>query len=220
MVRGHGYFKRLGPGLVTGAADDDPSGIGTYSQVGAAYGFALLWFMPLVGIMAAAVQEMAARLGLVTGQGLSSLIKTRFSRWVLLACVLVAVANTFNIAADLAAMGASARLVIPLPSGVLAVAMAGATLALEIFLPYHSYSRVLRYLALSLVAYVAVLFLVQIDWSAVLDGLTAPPLIFVMLLLARSRRTLGDRRSGMVSTTLVGLTLAASIAVPIAYVLS
>ena len=176
-MRGHGYFKRLGPGLVTGAADDDPSGIGTYSQVGAAYGFALLWSIPLVGVMAAAVQEMAARLGLVTGKGLSSLIKDRFSRWVLLACVLlVAVANTFNIAADLAAMGASAKLVIPLPSGVLAVVMAGTTLALEIFLPYHRYSRVLRYLALSLGAYVAVLFLVHVDWSAVLEGLVTPDL--------------------------------------------
>jgi NRAMP (natural resistance-associated macrophage protein)-like metal ion transporter len=171
-LRGHGYFKRLGPGLVTGAADDDPSGIGTYSQVGAAFGFALVWTTLVVLPMAAAVQEMAARLGLVTGRGLGSLIRERFPRRVLLACVvLVATANTVNIAADLAAMGASAHLVIPLPSSVLTVAMAALMLGLEIFVSYHRYSRILRYLAISLVAYVVVLFTVSVDWAAVLRGL-------------------------------------------------
>lgn len=177
LLRGHGYFKRLGPGLVTGAADDDPSGIGTYSQVGAAYGFAILWSTLAVAPMAAAVQEMAARLGLVTGRGLSALIRERFSRGVLLACVvLVAVANTFNIAADLAAMGASAHLVVPLPSTVLTIVMAAVMLGLEIFLSYHRYARVLRYLALSLLAYVLVLFMVDVDWGAVLRGLLVPNL--------------------------------------------
>jgi NRAMP (natural resistance-associated macrophage protein)-like metal ion transporter len=172
MLRGHGYFKRLGPGLVTGAADDDPSGIGTYSQVGAAFGFALVWSTIVVLPMAAAVQEMAARLGLVTGHGLGTLIKSRFPRWVLLACVvLVATANTFNIAADLAAMGASATLVIPLPQTVLTVIMAATMLALEIFVSYHRYARILRYLAVSLGAYVIVLVAVNVDWTAVIEGL-------------------------------------------------
>ncbi|MGZ4798924.1 MAG: NRAMP family divalent metal transporter [Acidimicrobiia bacterium] len=171
-LRGHGYFKRLGPGIVTGAADDDPSGIGTYSQVGAAFGFALVWSTIVVLPMAAAVQEMAARLGLVTGHGLGTLIRNRFPRWVLLGCVaLVAIANTFNIAADLAAMGASAGLVIPLPTIVLTVVMAGVMVALEIFVSYHRYARILRYLALSLVAYVVVLVAVDVDWAAVLHGL-------------------------------------------------
>jgi NRAMP (natural resistance-associated macrophage protein)-like metal ion transporter len=171
-LRGHGYFQRLGPGLVTGAADDDPSGIGTYSQVGAAFGFALVWSTWMVLPMAAAVQEMAARLGLVTGHGLGTLIKSRFPRWVLLGCVvLVAIANTFNIAADLAAMGASAALVVPLPSEVLTVVMAASMLTLEILVPYHRYARILRYLAISLGAYVIVLFAVHVNWGAVLDAL-------------------------------------------------
>jgi len=174
-LRGHGYFKRLGPGLVTGAADDDPSGIGTYSQVGAAYGYLLLWSLPLVGLMAAAVQESAARLGLVTGRGLGTLIRAHFSRRVLVACVtLVAVANTFNIAADLAAMGASAALVVSLPAAVLTVALAVVMLVLELFVSYHRYARILRHLALSLGAYLIVLLMVNVDWGAVLTGVASP----------------------------------------------
>jgi NRAMP (natural resistance-associated macrophage protein)-like metal ion transporter len=172
-LRGHGYFKRLGPGFVTGAADDDPSGIGTYSQVGAAYGYSLLWSLPVVGVMAAAVQETAARLGLVTGRGLGTLIRERCGRRVLVgAVVLVAVANTFNIAADLAAMGSSAALVVPVPGVLLTVALATVMVVLELLVPYHRYARILRFLALSLVAYLVVLFMVDADWSAVLDGLT------------------------------------------------
>ena len=171
-LHGGRYFRRLGPGLVTGAADDDPSGIGTYSQVGAAFGFALVWSTIVVLPMAAAVQEMAARLGLATGCGLGTLIRRRFPRWVLLGCVaLVATANTFNIAADLAAMGASAHLVVPVPGPVLTVVMAAGMLALEIFVSYHRYARILRYLAISLVAYVVVLFAVHVDWAAVARGL-------------------------------------------------
>ncbi len=170
-LRGRGYFKRLGPGLVTGAADDDPSGIGTYSQVGAAYGVSLLWSMPVVGVMAAAVQETAARLGLQTGVGLSTLIRRHLGRRVLVVCVvLVAIANTFNIAADLAAMGAAIRLEIPLPETVLTIALALGMVVLELLVPYHRYSRVLRVLALSLGAYIVVLFTVNADWSAVAHG--------------------------------------------------
>ena len=174
-MRGHGYFKRLGPGLVTGAADDDPSGIGTYSQVGAAFGTSLLWSMPIVGVMAAAVQETAARLGLGTGVGLGTLIRTHFSRRVLVGCVvLVAIANTFNIAADLASMGAALHLEIPVPEAVLTVAMAAVMMALELLVSYHRYSKVLRVLALSLGAYLVVLVMIDVDWSAVARGFTHP----------------------------------------------
>lgn len=174
-LRGHGYFKRLGPGIVTGAADDDPSGIGTYSQTGAAYGVTLLWSLPLVGVMAAAVQETAARLGLVSGTGLSTLIKRHLGRRILFVCVLlVAVANTFNIAADLAAMGASLHLLVPVPETALTVALAAGMMVLELLVPYHRYSRVLRVLALSLGAYVIVMFMVNADWSEVLRGFVDP----------------------------------------------
>lgn len=170
-LRGHGYFKRLGPGLVTGAADDDPSGIGTYSQVGAAYGVSLLWSMPIVAVMAAAVQETAARLGLQSGVGLSTLIRRHLGRRILLvSVVLVAIANTFNIAADLAAMGAAIRLEIPLPQTLLTIGLAVGIMALELFVAYHRYSRVLRVLALSLGAYLIVVFMVDADWSAVARG--------------------------------------------------
>ncbi len=176
-IRGRGYFKRLGPGIITGAADDDPSGIGTYSQVGAAYGYGILWSTLLVAPMAVAVQEMAARLGLVTGRGLASLIRERFPRWVLLSCVgLVTLANTFNIAADLASMGASAHLVVPLPPELLTVVMAAGMLTLELFLSYRRYANVLRFLALSLLAYVFVLFAINVDWAAVLRGFFEPNL--------------------------------------------
>src|SRR6266540_206125 len=101
-LRGFGYFKRLGPGLVTGASDDDPSGIGTYSQVGASFGYGLLWTALISLPLASAVQETAARLGLSSGKGLAALIKERFPRGILVGAVtLVAIANTFNIGADL-----------------------------------------------------------------------------------------------------------------------
>lgn len=174
-LRGAGYFKRLGPGLVTGAADDDPSGIGTYSQVGAAYGTGILWSTLFVAPMAAAVQEMAARLGLVTGRGLSTLLRERFPRWVLyVAVLLVAIANTFNIAADLASMGAAVHLVVAIPPAVLVVVLTGVMLGLEVAIPYHRYSRILRWLALSLLSYLFVLAMVDVDWGAVAHGLFIP----------------------------------------------
>jgi NRAMP (natural resistance-associated macrophage protein)-like metal ion transporter len=167
-LRGHGYFKRLGPGIVTGAADDDPSGIGTYSQVGAAQGLSLLWMAPFLLPLAVGVQESTARLGLVTGKGLGTLIRERFPRWVLVgAVVLLASANTLNIAADLASMGAALRLLIPIPTAAGVVMFAVMMAAAEVLVPYHRYSRVLRWFALSLVAYVLVLGVVHVDWSAV-----------------------------------------------------
>jgi NRAMP (natural resistance-associated macrophage protein)-like metal ion transporter len=178
-LRGHGYFSRLGPGLVTGAADDDPSGIGTYSQVGAAFGYSLLWSTIAVAPMAAAVQETAARLGLVTGQGLAALLRARFPRPVLYAALILTItANTFNIGADVAAMASAIRLVVDLPTEVLVVAVTGAMLGLELTLPYHRYARVLRWLALSLLAYVIVLALVDVDWHQVVSAVVSPTFEF------------------------------------------
>jgi NRAMP (natural resistance-associated macrophage protein)-like metal ion transporter len=174
-LRGPGYFKRLGPGLVTGAADDDPSGIGTYSQVGAAFGFGLLWTTLATLPLAIAVQEATARLGLVTGKGLAALLRERFPRPVLVgAVILVAVANTFNIGADIASMAAAAGLLVPVPQSVAAVAFALVTIVLEVTVPYHRYARVLRWLALSLLAYVGVLVVVHVDWTAVLAHTLVP----------------------------------------------
>lgn len=176
-VRGFGYFRNLGPGLITGASDDDPSGIGTYSQVGAAFGFGLLWTALFTLPLAAAVQETAGRLGLVTGRGLASLIKERFPRWVLIGSVaLVAVANVFNIGADLGSMAAAIRLLVPVPFAILVVAITGGMLALEIVLPYRRYARILRWLTLSLLAYVLMLFVIDVDWSQVLHATLIPSL--------------------------------------------
>lgn len=167
-VRGYGYFSRLGPGIVTGAADDDPSGIGTYSQVGAQAGNQLLWTAPALLPLAYAVQEASARIALVTGQGLASVIRQRFPRAVLTICVLlVVIANTVNIAADLAAMASVLNMLIGLEQ-LLGVFIFGLGIVLtEMFVPYHRYTRVLRWLTLSLLAYIGVLFVVEVDWAQV-----------------------------------------------------
>ena len=178
-MRGHGYFKRLGPGIVTGAADDDPSGIATYSQVGAAQGLSLLWMAPFLLPLAVGVQESSARLGLVTGKGLGTLIRERFPRWVLVGAVLlVASANTLNIAADLASMGAALRLLVPVPAGAGVVLFALGIAVAEVVVPYHRYSRVLRWFALSLVAYVLVLGVVHVNWATVVARTFVPRFSF------------------------------------------
>ena len=176
---GRGYFRRLGPGLITGAADDDPSGIGTYSQVGAAFGFQLLWTTIVALPFAAAVQEATARLGLFSGKGLAALIKQEFSRTVLYVSLgLVVAANTFNIGADLGSMAAATNLIVPIPSYVLVVIFTAGMAALEIAIPYHHYSRVLRWLCLSLLSYVAVLFIIKVSWSDVARHTFIPELNF------------------------------------------
>ena len=168
-LRGSGYFRRLGPGIVTGAADDDPSGIGTYSQVGAATGLSMLWTAVLALPLATAVQEATARLGLVTDKGLAALIKEHFSRKVLMvAILLVTAANTFNIGADIGSMAAATRLLIGVPHIVLVLVLTVVMVTLEIAIPYQSYSRVLRWLCLSIVAYLAVLLFIDASWSDVL----------------------------------------------------
>jgi hypothetical protein len=172
-IRGAGYFSRIGPGIVTGAADDDPSGIGTYSQVGAQFGYRFLWAAPVLLPFAFAIQETCARLALVTGQGLARVIKRRMPNWVLIVTVfLVALANTVNIAADLSSMAAVVTMFSPI-SQLLAVALIAILVgAAEILIPYHQYARVLRWLCLSLLTYVAVLVVANVDWQQVVNGLT------------------------------------------------
>jgi NRAMP (natural resistance-associated macrophage protein)-like metal ion transporter len=177
--RGRGYFQRVGPGLVTGAADDDPSGIGTYSQVGAAFGFGLLWSTLVALPLAIAVQEATARLGLSSGQGLASLIRREFPKWVLyVAVVLVVAANSFNIGADLGSMAAATHLIVPIPQIVLVVLFTGAMAFLEVAVPYHTYAKFLRWLCISLLSYIVVLFIVNVDWGDVLHGLLVPQFTF------------------------------------------
>lgn len=157
---------------MTGAADDDPAGIGTYSHVGAAFRFDLVWTALVSLPLASAVQETAARLGLVSGRGLMSLIKDRFSHPVLwLATVLVVGANTFNIGADLGSMAEAFRLLVPIPFALVVVATAAVILLLEVFVSYDRYSLILRWLALSIFAYVLEPFVVNVDWSQVVAGL-------------------------------------------------
>jgi NRAMP (natural resistance-associated macrophage protein)-like metal ion transporter len=171
-LHGFGYFRRLGPGFVTGAADDDPAGIGTYSQVGAAFRYDLLWTALISLPLASAVQETAARLGLASGRGLMALIRARFARPVLwFAAALVVGANAFNIGADLGSMAEAFRLLIPLPFALLVISMAGVILLLEVFVNYERYSLILRWLALSIFAYVVELLVVNVSWSDVAAGL-------------------------------------------------
>ena len=194
-VRGKGYLSRLGPGIVSGAADDDPSGIATYSQIGAATGFRLVWGIVLLLPFAFAVQEACARLAIVTGQGLAGIIRTRLPRPVLyISVLLVAVANTVNIAADLASMAAALNLLLPIPQMLGVVVFAVLILFLEIFIPYHRYAKILRWLCLSLVAYVAVLFVVQVPWGEVSLNAVVPHLLWakadIALLIAMAGTTI------------------------------
>lgn len=169
-----GYLKKLGPGLVAGAADDDPSGIATYSQTGAQFGTGLLWLAVWTFPLMAMIQEMCSRIALVTGRGLATNIKKMYSRKVLYACTaLLFIANTLNIGADLGAMAKAAQLILPNVSYVLLIlVMALVGLILQIFVPYHEYAKYLKWLVLSLFAYVATAFIIDMNWAQLLhDGL-------------------------------------------------
>ena len=170
-------LRQLGPGLITGAADDDPSGIATYSQAGAQFGFSMLWTMVLTLPLMAAIQIVSARIGFVTRHGLAANVRTAFPRWVLLTVVgLLVVANTLNIAADLAAMAEALRLLLGGSAHVYAVTFGLLSLVLQVFLPYQTYVRWLKWLTLALLAYVAVAFSVRLDWWQVLGSLVRPRL--------------------------------------------
>jgi NRAMP (natural resistance-associated macrophage protein)-like metal ion transporter len=165
----------FGPGLVTGAADDDPSGIATYSQAGAQFGYGLLWTMVLAYPLMSAVQLVSAHVGRVTGAGLARNFTTCFPRWIVTFLVAVLlVANIFNIGADLSAMAASAELVAGAGAHLFVIAFAGISVLLQLFVPYKRYAEVLKWLTLSLFSYVGVVLLIHVDWRAALQGLVWP----------------------------------------------
>lgn len=168
-------FRRLGPGIVTGAADDDPSGIATHSQAGAQFGVGLMWTVVLILPLVVAVQSISARIGRVTGHGLAANMLRVFPKPVVGVLVaLLFVANTVNIGADLAAMGAAARLVVGGRAHYFTIAFAVFSLLSVVFIPYHRYVGFLKWLTFSLFAYVGVVFTVHIDWRAVAIGSVVP----------------------------------------------
>lgn len=169
----------LGPGLVTGAADDDPSGIATYSQAGAQFGFATLWTICLTTPLMIAIQVLSARIGQSSGQGLIANMRRHYGRSVLgpLVALLVA-ANVFNIAADIAAMGEALRLVVGGPQFGLSVLFTMVMLLLQLFVPYQRYAKILKWLTLVLLVYVGAALSLAIDWTAVVRALVLPQIQF------------------------------------------
>jgi NRAMP (natural resistance-associated macrophage protein)-like metal ion transporter len=180
MKKARDYWLTLGPGLTTGASDDDPSGIATYSQTGAQFGFGLIWLAPWTFPLMSIVQEMCARIGLVTGRGLAGNIRAHYSQRVLRVCTLLLfAANTFNIGADIGAMAKGIQLLNPHIS--FSVAVIGFTLLcllLQIFTPYARYARYLKWLALVLLSYVASTILAHLHWGQVLERTAIPQFHF------------------------------------------
>ncbi len=174
------FLRILGPGIVTGAADDDPSGIATYSQAGTQFGFQLPWTMLFTYPLMTAVQEACARVGAVTGKGLAAVVRQHYPKQVLFPVVaLVVAANTFNIGSDIGAMAASTRLLVPnIPFTLLAVGFSVIILLLEIFISYKTYIRILKWLALVLFAYFITAFLVNVPWGEVLRATLVPHVVW------------------------------------------
>ncbi|MFM2414981.1 MAG: hypothetical protein RI911_674 [Candidatus Parcubacteria bacterium] len=174
------YSAVLGPGLTTGAADDDPSGIATYSQAGAQYGYSVLWLALFSFPLMAIVQTMCARIGIVTGKGLAANIRMRYGTEALMfVCVLLFFANTLNIAADLAAMAAAIELLLPQLNTMLLIALIGFSIVwLEIYLPYNQYASVLKYLTLALFSYVIAVLAIDVDWGKVVTHTLIPTIEF------------------------------------------
>ncbi len=170
------FWRMLGPGLTTGASDDDPSGIATYSQTGAQYSFKLIWLSLFTFPLMATVQEMCARIGMITGQGLAANIRQYHSRTAIYICTfLLLAANIFNIGADFGAMTKALQLIFPyFPFGPTVIFFGVSGLLMQIFMSYGKYARYLKYLALVLLSYVITAFFVQIDWSAVLYYTVVP----------------------------------------------
>jgi len=169
------FIANLGPGIITGAADDDPSGISTYSVAGAALGYSILWTALFSFPLMAAVQLMCARLGIVTGRGLGGVIRKRYPRWVLwVACLLLIVANTFNIGADLGGMGASMQMVIGFPAWVWTLFFTVLITALLAWTSYKFIARIFKWLTLALFAYVITAFLARPSWTEVFRATFVP----------------------------------------------
>ena len=174
-----GFLGRLGPGLVTGAADDDPSGIATYSQVGAQFGYGLAWTMLFSFPLMAVIQMVSARIGCVTGCGIAQNLRRHYSPWLLRVVVLLLlVANVINLGADLGAMGAALGLLIGGPQHLYTVLFGVVCILLETFMSYARYAAVLKWLTLSLFAYVAVVFAAHVPWESALYSTLVPHLVF------------------------------------------
>ena len=173
-----GFLKGLGPGLVTGAADDDPSGIATYSQVGAQFGYGLAWTMLFSLPLMAVFQAVCARVGAVTGVGIAANLRRHYPAWLLRAVVLLLLlANIINLGADLGAMGAAAKLLVGGPQRLYTVLFGVLCILLETFLNYARYAAVLKWLTLSLFAYVAVVFAAHVSWAAALTSTLVPRIV-------------------------------------------
>jgi len=171
------FLRVLGPGVVTGAADDDPSGIATYSQAGAKYGFGFLWIFPVMYPLLLAVQESCSRIGAVTGKGLATVIKDNYNKKLLyMSVLLVVIANTVNIGADLGAMAATTQLFVDVPFVSLAVFYSIIIVLLVVFVRYKKYAKILKWLAITLLAYPVTALLVGQDWVELFRGtfLTMP----------------------------------------------
>ncbi len=171
------WVKKLGPGLISGAADDDPSGIATYSQAGAQFGTNMLWTLFFTYPLMVGIQMISAHIGRVSGQGLAGNIRQHYSRGLLYFVVgLLLVANTINIAADLSAMGDALKLMTGGPSHLYALAFGLFSLVLQIFIPYSRYVRILKWLTLALLAYVGTIFVIDISWPEVISHTVFPQL--------------------------------------------
>jgi NRAMP (natural resistance-associated macrophage protein)-like metal ion transporter len=178
------FLKIFGPGVITGAADDDPSGIATYAQTGAQFGFGQLWTALYQIPLLLAVQEACARIGAVTGKGLAGVIKEHYSRKVLIGVVLlVVVANTINIGADIGAVAEAAALVVRAPTWLLAGLTTAVVLGLEIYVSYRTYAKVLKWLALALLAYPATALIVSQPWGEIIRATVVPHIEFTFAFL-------------------------------------
>jgi NRAMP (natural resistance-associated macrophage protein)-like metal ion transporter len=170
-----GLLSQLGPGLITGASDDDPSGIATYSQTGAQFGYAMCWVMLFCFPLMVAIQEISARMGRVTGQGIAGNIRAHYSRWLLCAIVgLLLLANTINLGADLGAMGAALKLLVGGPVGPYVIGFAIFCTWLEVFSRYQRYVSILKWGSFVLLAYAAVALVVHVPWGTVLYSTFVP----------------------------------------------
>ncbi len=173
------FLSKLGPGLITGASDDDPSGIATYSQVGAQFGYGLLWTMLVSYPLMAAIQEVCGRIGRVTGSGLAANLRKNYPKPVLFSVLLLmSAANVFNLGADIGAMGSSVALLIPGTGMLFTVFFGAVSLLAVLFIPYTTYAKYLKWLTLSLFAYVGVAFLIHVPWRAVLSATLIPRIGF------------------------------------------
>jgi NRAMP (natural resistance-associated macrophage protein)-like metal ion transporter len=173
------WAKALGPGLITGAADDDPSGIATYSQAGAQFGYGLLWTLLLTYPLMVGIQIISARIGRVSGRGLSTNLALHFPRWLLYFVIgLLLTANTINIAADVSAMGAAMALLVPGPAQLYAVAFGVISVLLQVFISYHRYVSILKWLTLALLSYVATVLVIDVPWVEVISGTLIPRISF------------------------------------------